>query len=296
MADQELPIVGVVGLGKMGGPMCRRLLHAGYQVVVHNRTSARVAPYVALGASAVPSPGEVAERADVVITCLDTVAASEGVYLAEAGLLDRARTGSLLIEHSTITPALAARIGARASARGLHFVDAPVSGGPEGAEQGTLAIMVGGSRVAFARAAEILPAYGRTIVHMGDVGTGTHAKLVNQLLTFVHGAAAAEAIALAQRVGLDLDRLGEVLRAGFGQSRMFDRTLGRVQQQHYEAGAALVLYEKDLGIVADVGDARQMPLPMVASVREILAAAIEGGIGDRDIAALRLRYPDGDGA
>jgi 3-hydroxyisobutyrate dehydrogenase-like beta-hydroxyacid dehydrogenase len=150
--------------------------------------------------------------------------------------------------------------------------------------------MVGGDADAFARARPLLQSYGSTVVHMGGAGSGTHAKLVNQILTFVHSAAAAEAIALAERTGLDLDALATVLRAGFGQSRMFDRTLARVQARDYEAGAALKLYGKDLGIVAGLAHAMGFPLPVTAGARAMLAEAERSGLGDRDIAALRLRY------
>lgn len=128
---------------------------------------------------------------------------------------------------------------------------------------------------------------------MGGVGCGMQAKLVNQLLTFVHGAAAAEAIALAERIGLDVGRLGEVLGAGFGQSRMLERTLERVQRDNYDAGAALVLYAKDLGLLDALGAEAGLQLPMAAAAETILQGAIDAGIGARDIAALRLRYPAG---
>jgi 3-hydroxyisobutyrate dehydrogenase-like beta-hydroxyacid dehydrogenase len=213
------------------------------------------------------------------------------LYLDADGIVAAARASTLLIEHSTITPELAQRIAERAVSRGLHVVDAPVSGGPEGAMQGTLAIMVGGSAAAFARAEGILRAYGRTVVHMGGGGAGMQAKLVSQLLTFAHGAAAAEAVALAQRIGLELGALGEVLRAGFGQSRMLDRTLTRVQEGAYEAGAALVLFDKDLGLLSAMGARHETALPMTDALQAIVHAAIARGLGGEDISALRLQYP-----
>ena len=292
MADAARPTVGFVGLGAMGIPMALNILRNGYPLVVHTRTAARAAPVVEAGASMVDAPAAVALRADIILTCLNTVDAVEQVQLAADGLVASARPGALLVDHSTITPGLATRIGAAAAERGVSFLDAPVSGGPEGAARGTLAIMAGGSAEDFERALPVLRSYGATIERMGDVGSGTLAKLVNQVLTFVHGAVAAEAIALAQEVGLDMGPLAEVLRAGFGQSRMLDRTLARVAARDYMAGAALTLYEKDLGIVQGVGDAHAFPLPVTGAARTILRDALHAGLGGKDIAALRLRYPD----
>ncbi len=282
--------VGFIGLGRMGVPMCRNLLAAGHDLVVFNRTAAKAEPLIAAGARVAESVAALAESCDVVITCLDTVAASEQVALGSDGVIARARANAVLIEHSTITPELAIAIGNTARARGLAFLDAPVSGGPEGAAKGTLAIMVGGPVAAFEATFALMQVYGGTIARMGDVGSGTHAKLVNQLLTFTHGAAAAEALALAERTGLDVDALMQVLRASFGHSRMLDRTYERVQNDRFEAGAALSLYDKDLRIVADVGEAHGLRLSVTASVRMLLEAAISEGMGDRDIAALLLRY------
>jgi 3-hydroxyisobutyrate dehydrogenase-like beta-hydroxyacid dehydrogenase len=272
--------------------MCRNIMHAGYPLVVHTRTASRAAPLVALGARLAESPAAVAAGADAVFACLDTLEASEQVFLGSLGLVASARPGTLLVDHSTISPELAARIGDAARGSELAFADAPVSGGPEGAEKGTLAIMVGATEAAFDRALPIMRAYGGTIVRMGGVGAGTHAKLVNQLLTFVHGAAAAEAIALARRASLDLDTLAEVLRASFGHSRMLDRTLARVQAGNYDAGAALTLFRKDLGIVRDVGVHAHFPLPVTDAALSLLRAAFEAGLGERDVSSMVLTYPD----
>lgn len=290
MSEETRTSIGMVGLGRMGDPVCRRLLAAGYDVRVFSRTMARAQPLLDAGARAAASIAELAGSADSVLTCLDTVEACEEVALSPRGIVSHARPGTLLVELSTISPALATRVENAAAARGLDYADAPVSGGPEGARNGTLAIMVGGSDAAFARAEPILRSFGRTVVHMGSAGRGTETKLVNQLLTFVHGAVAAEAIALAEHAGLDLEKLATVLGAGFGQSRMLERTLARVASDDYEAGAALQLYRKDVTLLQELSATLGLQLAIGTPAQSILEHAIDEGFGARDIAALRLRY------
>ena len=285
------PTVGFIGLGRMGAPMCRNLLAKGYPLIVFNRTPSKAAPFAEAGATVASTIPELARSADVVMTCLDTTLASEVTWLYAEGVVACARPGTLLIDHGTIPPSLARRVEAAACEHGQSFLDAPVSGGPEGAARGTLAIMMGGAIDAVARARPILESYGSALVHMGSSGAGTHAKLVNQLLTSIHGMAAAEALALADRAGLELDALGKLLQASFGHSRMFDRTLARVRTGDYGAGAALRLFEKDLGIIAEAGKELGIELPLVAVARSWVQLAQEQGLGDRDIAALRLLYP-----
>lgn len=282
--------VGFIGLGRMGLPMCHNLLAAGHALTVYNRTAAKAEPLAALGARVATSVQDVAASCDVIITCLDTIAASSHVFLADDGIIAHARRNAVLVDHSTITPELARQIAGVAQARSLEFLDAPVSGGPEGAANATLAIMAGGTALGFARALPVMQAYGKVVRHMGNTGSGTHAKLVNQLLTFAHGAAAAEAIGFAERTGLDLDALMEVLRSSFGYSRMLERTFSRVQADSYGAGAALGLYDKDMRIVSDVGTAHDLLLPVTEAVRTILDDAVADGMGGQDIAALLLRY------
>lgn len=296
MADPRL-VVGFIGLGRMGLPMARRLLEAGFPIVVHNRTAAKAEPLRAAGAAVLGTPGDVAARADVVCTCLDRVETSTEVFLGPGGVVERARPGTLAIDHGTIGPDLARSIAAGLGQRRIDFLDAPVSGGPEGAEQGTLTIMAGGAAPAFERGLPVMRAYGRTVVRMGEVGAGSLTKLVNQLLTFVHGAAAAEALAFAERAGLDLAAVGDVMKVSFGQSKMLERTLGRVLQGHYEAGAALRLYAKDLGLIDEVGRGTGASLPLTAAAERLLDQAKTAGLADRDIAALigLYRSPPGRG-
>ncbi len=290
--DSSPARIGYIGLGLMGMPMCRHLLRAGHSLMVFNRSRARSETLGSEGARVASSVAELAAHADIIFTCLDSHAASESVYLGDDGLIQHARRGTILVEHSTITSALAARIGERAASSGLSFLDAPVSGGPEGATKGTLAIMIGGDAAAVERIRHLLGTYGSTIRRMGDVGSGTRAKLVNQLLTFMHGAVAAEAIALASTSGLDLGELSEILQNGFGQSRMFERTLARVQHGAYEAGAMLAHYEKDLGAVAALGEELGIALPVLTAAQGFVRASIHTGHGAQDLAALRLMYPE----
>lgn len=290
MPDASRETIGFIGTGRMGFPMCRRLLERGVPLLMFNRTPDRARPLLQFGGALVPDVAHLAQRCRVIVTCLDTVEGTEALYGER--LVPNARAGTLLIDHATITPDLARRIGRMADAAGMQFVDAPVSGGPEGAEKGTLAIMVGGEGDAFERALPVMGSYGALVKHMGPVASGTLTKLVNQLLTFAHGAAAAEAIALAQRVGLELPALGALIGGSFGHSRMFDRTLGRVTAGQYEAGAALQLFMKDLGIVQDAGSGAGLEMPVTAAMRDWLSKAVAAGNAGRDIAALRLMYPD----
>lgn len=283
--------IGFIGLGLMGMPMCRHLVRAGHTVVVYNRSPEKSNVLGSEGASVASSVADLAAQCDVIFTCVDTHAASESIYLGDKGVIAHARRGTILVEHSTITSALATRIAAHADAAGLRFLDAPVSGGPEGAVNGTLAIMVGGNADAFAHVHHLLGTYGATVRRLGSAGSGTRAKLVNQLLTFVHGAVAAEAIALASQGDLDLRPLAEILQNGFGQSRMFERTLARVQRGEYEAGAMLAHYDKDLRAVAALGEELGIALPVLAAAQRFVNAALETGHGAQDLAALRLLYP-----
>jgi 3-hydroxyisobutyrate dehydrogenase-like beta-hydroxyacid dehydrogenase len=286
----ERPRLGFLGTGRMGTPMCRNLLRAGYRLVVFNRTAERAQPLLDAGARWAGKPAEVAAQSDVVLACLGSVAASEALLLGGDGVAGRLRPGMLVVDHGTIGPDTARSLATRIAERGAEFLDAPVSGGSEGAQAGTLTIMVGGSASAFLRAEPILRAYGRLVVRVGDAGSGSLLKLVNQLLTFVHGATAAEAITLARRAGLDLDLAGEVLRQSFGQSRMLERTLPRVRAGDFEAGAALRLYAKDLELVLGAGARVGAALPLAAAAQAILQRALAAGLTDRDLAALYLLY------
>ena len=283
---REPPVVGFVGLGRMGLPMAGNLLAKGFPVVGFNRTAARAEPLRVAGATIASSVGDLVAQADIVCACLDRVETSVEVFLGADGVLGRGKPGMLAIDFSTIGPDTAREIASGLATRGIEFLDAPVSGGPEGATKATLTIMTGGREAAFRAAEGVLRACGTTVVRMGEVGAGSLTKLVNQMLTFVHGAVAAEALAFAERNGLDLAAVGEVMKVSFGQSRMLERTLGRVLAGDFEAGAALRLYAKDLGIIGRVGRQVGASLPLTEAADALLERARSAGYGDRDLASL----------
>src|SRR4051812_24032647 len=199
--------IGVIGLGTMGAPMARHLVAAGHQVVVHNRTRAREEPLAEAGAERAASPADAARGADAVLTCLSDTPDLEAVVEGPEGVAATLPAGTLLIDCSTVSPSATAQLASRLAERGIGMVDAPVSGGSEGAERGTLTIFVGGRDADVARAMPVLEAFGIRITHLGPSGAGQTAKAVNQVMIAGTYATVGEGIALAQAAGLPLDAL-----------------------------------------------------------------------------------------
>jgi 3-hydroxyisobutyrate dehydrogenase-like beta-hydroxyacid dehydrogenase len=278
----------LIGLGLMGMPIARRLLAAGYLLAAHNRSRDKVEGIAAEGAVACSSPAEVVARSDVVLTALPTVETVREVYLGPEGLVSAAPAGLLLIDLSTVGPSLSREIAAAADARGVAFLDAPVSGGPEGAEQGTLTVMCGGDGAAFVRAEPVFRAFGRTIRHVGPSGSGSAIKLVNQLLVATHTLAAVEAAKLATAAGLDLELVLELIAPSYGASRMVERNLPRIIAARYEPGGPVDIVRKDVQVIADFAAELGVSLPLQGAVRAVYDQAHAAGFGNRDMAALFL--------
>lgn len=273
--------VGFVGTGALGSSMAHRLLAAGHDVVVHNRTRAHAASLEAGGAQWADSPAELARRCPVVLGCLLDSAAVEQVYLAPDGLLSGAGVDSVFVEHGTFDAALARRLGGVAT-----FVDAPVTGGPEGAAGGTLAAMVGGDAAAVERVRPLVGAYCASLTHVGGVGAGLELKLVNQLLVGVHMAAAGEAVALMEILGMDLDLAGSVLRRGWAASAMLERTLDLVASERLVGTGATIGGMVDVQtLVADLVESAAADAPVFATARRTFADAASRA-ADADPAAL----------
>jgi len=282
--------VGFIGLGLMGLPMSRNLLRAGFDLTVYNRTPEKTRLLAAEGANVAATPAELGEQCDIVLACLGAIEASEETWLGRAGLVAHARSGQLFVDMSTIGPDTARRFADAARSRSAEFIDAPVSGGPEGAAAATLAIMAGGTETAFKRAEPLFGAMGKHVFHLGDVGAGSVAKLVNQLLTLVHGAVAAEAVGFGVRAGADPEQLLAVLKNSFGQSRMLERAVPRIVARNFAAGAPLRLYAKDLRLMQEMANGSGAPVPLLDTAGEALHQALRRGLGDCDITAFYRLY------
>ncbi len=283
---QQTQRIGFLGVGYMGGPMAANLLAAGHGLTVWNRTRSKTAPLKGLGARVADTPCELAERCDIVLSCLATVAASREVFLGSDGLVESAREGQILVDHGTVDIATSRECHAAFAARGAAFLDAPVSGGPQGATDGTLSIMVGGELPAFESTWPLFEAMGTTIVHMGPSGAGTATKLANQLLVGVHTTASCEALLLARRAGVDSGKLMQVLANSWGASRMLDRNAPVILSEDFGmTGAPLRNLLKDLSIVTALGRELEVPLPSASAAERVYSELVDAGEGEADITA-----------
>jgi 3-hydroxyisobutyrate dehydrogenase-like beta-hydroxyacid dehydrogenase len=217
--------VGFIGLGRMGFPMAHNLIRAGHTVVAHNRSRGPVERLVALGAIPASSPAEVARSVEILVSCVLTPEQVEHIYLGPEGALEGASIGQVFIDTSTIYPMTSRKIGEAVSTKGVYFIDAPISGGPRGAETGTLSVMVGADPVALEKARPVLEVFGKRIFHMGPTGAGCSTKICNQILTGTGHVLVAEAMVLGTKLGIDPEKLFEVLTVSSGQSRALDRSV-----------------------------------------------------------------------
>jgi len=278
--------IGFIGLGIMGKPMATHLLEAGYPLTVLNRSRGPQDKLVAAGARPGQSPRHVAEQSDVVMTMLPDSPDVEQVVLGAGGVMEGLRPGSLVIDMSTISPAVARRVATVARERGSDALDAPVSGGQVGAQNATLSIMVGGSVAAFERARPIFERLGKNIVHVGEAGAGQVTKAANQIVVAVTIAAISEALLLAAKSGVDPAKVREALLGGFAQSKILDAHGNRMLQRNFAPGFKTRLHRKDLAIALNTAREIGMSLPVTANVAELMNALIAHGGADLDHSAL----------
>ena len=284
--------VAVVGLGTMGAPMARHAVAAGHRVTVHNRTRVREEPLAALGATRAESPGEAAIGADLVLTCVSDGPDLEAVVLGPGGIAETLMPGAVLVDCSTVSPAVSRRLAAALAPRSAGAVDAPVSGGSEGAERGTLTAFVGGRDDDVARARPLLDTFCRTVTHLGPPGGGQSAKAVNQVLLAGAYASLGEALVLAEREGLPLDRLVEALGGGAARSWVLENRAGNVIDDRYPLGFRLSLHLKDLRIALEQAQAAGLRLEVAELVARLEERLVERGYGGEDVSAV-ARVPRG---
>jgi 2-hydroxy-3-oxopropionate reductase len=278
--------IGFIGLGTMGRPMALHLLGRGHSLGVWARRRETAVPLARAGATAYSTPAALGEASELVITMVTATNDVEEILLGPDGAAARARPGTVFIDMSTIAPAGAVRIGRALAARGLHFVDAPVSGGPIGAETASLTIMVGADAAVLERVKPVFECLGKLIVHVGGVGAGQTTKACNQLVLLITAEAVAEALALASRAGVDPQLVRQALLGGLASSRVLDVFGGRMVSRQFDAGIPVRLYDKDLRIVFDAAAAAGQTLPAFEVVRTNLGALMARGDGEKDLSVL----------
>ena len=271
--------IGFIGLGTMGGGMARNLLAKGHALTVWNRSPERLAPLLADGATPARSPADLASRSDLVMVCVSDTPDAEQVALGPDGVLAGIAPGSLVIDHSSISPAATRRLAEATTAEGAHWLDAPVSGGSEGAARGTLSIMVGGDPAQLERARPYLAAYGTTLTHVGPSGAGQLAKIVNQIRVVVTQQGVGEALLLAQAGGLDLGATIDAVKGGAAGSWMLANRGPQMARRDWRPGFTIDLQQKDLRLALEAADELGVPLPATALVFQLYRGLQQRGLG-----------------
>jgi len=278
--------VGFIGLGTMGSAMAANIVRAGFPLTVWNRTPGRAPELADLGASFAETPAAVAAESDIVVICVSDTPDVEAVLFGPDGVAAGAREGTLVIDCSTISPSGSWKFAERLDGLGLAMVDAPVSGGSEGAHNATLTIFVGGHERDVERARPVLTGLGRTITHVGPIGAGQAVKAVNQVILAGAYLGVAEGLVLAIKAGLDVNQVIEALGGGAAQSWVLANRSGRMVDNDYPLGFKLSLHRKDLGIALGLADQLGVSLPLAAMTAALESGLIAQGHGDEDMSAI----------
>ena len=281
--------VGVVGLGLMGRPMALNILKAGLDLTVWARRSDSMQALLDAGAKAAASPAALAGQVDVLVSCVGDGPDVEAVHLGAEGTQAGGRAGLIAIDMSTIPPGTARKVAAGLKEKGIHFLDAPVSGGVVGAQAGSLSIMVGGDEAAFLRAMPVLQAMGKNIVRIGDSGAGQVAKACNQIVVGLNTLAVAEAFCFARKSGVDPAKVREALLGGFAYSKILENHGQRMLDRNFKPGFKAWMHQKDLNIVLREAHALNLGLPGAALNTQIMNSVVGNGWGEDDsLSVLRV--------
>jgi 2-hydroxy-3-oxopropionate reductase len=281
--------IGFIGLGIMGKPMSKNLIKAGYQLVVMDRNAAVIDEISAAGAEVAVSPMAVAEKVDIIITMLPNSPQVREVVLGENGIIEGARPGSIVIDMSSIAPLVSREIAGKLAAKGVEMLDAPVSGGEPKAIDGTLSVMVGGKKDVFDRCYPLMKAMSGSVVLTGDIGAGNITKLANQIIVAINIAAMSEALVLASKAGVEPELVFQAIRGGLAGSTVLDAKAPLVLDRKFNPGFRINLHIKDLANVLETSHEIGVPLPLTASVMEMMQALKVDGMGDLDHGSL-VRY------
>ena len=282
MAEQ----IGFVGLGIMGKPMARNLMQAGYALTVYDIVGEPVEELATEGATPAASSAEVAATTDKIITMLPDSADSERAILGPNGVLEGAKPGSIVIDMSSISPIVSQKIAAECARQGVAMLDAPVSGGEPGAINGTLAIMVGGPQEVFDQCVDLLQVMGGNVALTGEVGAGNTTKLANQIIVALNITALSEALVLAQKAGVDPEKVFQAIRGGLAGSAVMEAKAPMMLDRNFQAGFRIRLHQKDLRNVLQAAQELNVPLPATALVQQMLGALVNAGESEADHSAI----------
>ncbi len=274
--------VGFIGVGNMGNPMAGNVLKAGFAMTVFDKSPKAMANLVEAGAHGAASAREVVERSEVVLTCLPASPDVEALYLEPGGLIERAKPGTILIDLSSVLPSTPRKLEPRAKEKGLHFLEAPVSGGVAGARAATLAIMVGGDPAIFERARPVLRAIGPNIFSVGPVGAGNTVKAINNMMACVNSLAMMEGVVLGVKAGLDPMTIYEVVKASSGGSKALERIPTALVPRRFEPGFKVSLMNKDLDTFNTIAKELHVPVSFSNVAQRYQQAAMAAGLEDQD--------------
>jgi 3-hydroxyisobutyrate dehydrogenase len=278
--------VAFIGMGTMGGPMAQNILNAGHEVTVHNRTREKEEPLAQAGAQRAASPKEAAAGAEVIVTCVSDTPDVEAIILGDKGVIHGAQQGAIVVDMSTISPLATRRMAETLATKGIRMLDAPVSGGSEGAQNGTLTIMVGGKTADVDKVLPVLEAMGKTITHVGPIGAGQITKAINQIMISGMFLSVAEGLTLGIKAGLDMPKIVQALSGGAASSWVLSNRSGNMINNTHPLGFRVKLHYKDLRIALDTARELGVNLPATAFVEQIETSLIARGYGDEDISAI----------
>jgi 3-hydroxyisobutyrate dehydrogenase len=278
--------IAFIGMGTMGAPMALNILNAGYDVVVHNRHRDKETPLIKKGASRAATPAEAAESADIVIICVSDTPDVKTIVLGDNGIIRGAKKDTIVVDMSTISPSATRQIAMALAEKKIRMIDAPVSGGSEGARNGTLAIMVGGDPDDVETARPVLSAMGKTITHVGPIGSGQVTKAINQVVIAATYLGVAEGMTLGLKAGLDMEKVVAAIAGGAAGSWILDNRSAFMIKNDYPLGFRVRLHAKDLKIALEAARELGAALPVTALVDQIESGLIGRGYGDEDVSAM----------